>query len=226
MYTLKYINQETGTEIHDLQNLSNKYNIIISSFIVPEIMMNVKLDLCADLIYSKPELLDKTEFDVLLKLFDDIIIANSKNTFIIKELTNEQLQNLIKKFESSNGSGEEYTRFYNRLLLAIFLFLNYKKENIKMSELIEQSLYKGNEYYKQAYDTNEYSYRLYNTIIIPDIIGLSMSHSAEKYIQYLIHSMLDNTKLKEEKIPEITKKIKEFEPNIQEFILYLINKSS
>ena len=100
MYTLKYINQET--EIHDLQNLSNKYNIIISSFIIPEIMMNVKLDLCADLIYSKPELLDKTEFDVLLKLFDDIIIANSKNTFIIKELTNEQLQNLIKIRKKAN----------------------------------------------------------------------------------------------------------------------------
>lgn len=224
MYTLKYINQET--EIPNLKNLSDKYNIIISSFIVPDIMINVSLDLCADLIYSKPELLHKTEFDVLLKLFDDIINANSKNTFIIKELTNEQLQNLIKKFESSNGSGEEYTRFYNRLLLAIFLFLNYKKEeNIKIGQLIEQTLYKGDEYYKEAYDKNEYSYRLYNTIIIPDIIGLSISHSAQEYIQELIKRMIYK-KITEQEIVQIKQKILVFEQDIQEFILYIINPSS
>lgn len=229
MYTLKYINQET--EIPNLKNLSDKYNIIISSFIVPDIMINVSLDLCADLIYSKPELLHKNEFDVLLKLFDDIINGNSKNTFIIKELSNEQLQNLIKKFESvnklsNNGSSEEYKQFYNRLLLAIFLFLNYKKEeNIKIGQLIEQTLYKGDEYYKEAYDKNEYSYRLYNTIIIPDIIGLSISHSAQEYIQELIKRMIYK-KITEQEIVQIKQKILVFEPDIQEFILYIINTSS
>jgi hypothetical protein len=226
MYTLKYINEGKETEIPNLKNLSDKYNIIISSFIVPKIIINVTLDLCSDLIYSKPELLDKSEFDVLLKLFDDIILANSTNTFIIKELTNKQLQNLIKKFELSNESSEEFKQFYNRLLLAIYLFLNYKKENIKIGQLIEQTLYKGDEYYKEAYETNETTYRLYNTIIIPDIIGLSIHDSEEKYIQGLIKKIIDNgTAFTQKEIDNIKIEIIGFDQDTQDFILYIIKPS-
>jgi hypothetical protein len=226
MYTLNYIKQGTETQILNLDVLSHKYNIIISSFIVSKIIIEAKLDLCSDLIYSKPELLHENEFKDLLKLFDDIIRSNSANTFIIKELTNTQLKSLIKKFELSNQSNEEFKEFYNRLLLAIYLFLNYKhEENIKLGELIEETLYKGDEYYIEAYDYTMPPYRLYNTIIIPEI-GLScIPEKRKEYIEKLIKIIVSNGgRFTQDQTKEITNEIKEFDKDTQAFILYLINK--
>jgi hypothetical protein len=210
---------------NNLELLIHNYNVIISSFNLKKII-HIGLDLCSDLIFSKSELLHENEFNELLTLFNSVLnlfITNDKLLFHIKGLSLTQLDELINKFKTkSNFDTNEYNIYYNRIVLSIYLFLNYKKiMNLQVGQLIEYKNYKGDAYYKESYGEKLINYRNCNRFIIPNNMFKGMDEDQTKLLNDLIKkNILKNAFKNEAKLQELMEKL-EHDGKLNELIIFM-----
>lgn len=215
--------QQLNNTQNNLELLIHNYNVIISSFNLKKII-HIGLDLCSDLIFSKSELLHENEFNELLTLFNSVLnlfITNDKLLFHIKGLSLTQLDELINKFKTkSNFDTNEYNIYYNRIVLSIYLFLNYKKiMNLQVGELIKYKNYKGDAYYKEAYGEKLINYRNCNKFIIPNNMFKGMDEDQTELLNDLIKkNILKNAFKNESKLQELMAKL-EHDDKLNELII-------
>jgi hypothetical protein len=128
--------------------LQQKYNEVVSSFAYDTpILVQIALDLCADLFSNKSELLVQAEFDEINKLF----VAYVSNAEFKKKIdfympTNPKIQELLQIFK-----GDDSPDNYNKRLLCVLLFLKFKRTPNEI--FVDTTYIKGGEYYSAAYAT-------------------------------------------------------------------------
>jgi hypothetical protein len=130
----------------DFTVLQQKYNEIISSFSYDKpILVQIAIDLCADLFSNKSELLVQAEFDEINKLF----VAYASNPIFKKKIdlympSNSKIQEILQIVK-----GNESPDNYNKRLLCILLFLKFKKTPDEI--FVDNKYIKGGEYYSACY---------------------------------------------------------------------------
>lgn len=131
--------------------LQNKYNQIVSSFNYKDvkILINIALDLIADLYYNKAELLTLEEFVTIQVLYQNYLTTPE----FIKKIRyyapdNAKVQDLLNVFNSDDSPEN-----YNKHLLCIILFLNFEKS--KEDVPVKKEYLKPNEYYSSCYGALE-----------------------------------------------------------------------
>ena len=137
------------TDQFDIENdppykeLQKMYDDIINSFYYStDILAKIALDLSADLYNDTCELLVKEEFDPLNKLYTQYLLNPVFKKKIKRYIPNNPK---IKKLVSLIDNKSEN---YNKMLLSILLFLNFKKLN---SEILIDNKFIKTEYYKSIY---------------------------------------------------------------------------